>query len=208
MNQGISRMMGQFEKNIYEPNELVRADAIIDNKDCQIAVTGVRLAIEQELKLVCGGHTYQEMLTLASKTEPGIPALNKENVHRHIEVNLGSIRVAPIPSRTTKKGVTKPYQPEDTFMMSQIQAAAHGGLIKNEYFVAIRTDYDGCTCCDSTPLARTPLQIVPIPNPACWFQPPQGFAPQVQPMVMVPVILTAGYVPFMPPPMPMNPGMT
>jgi hypothetical protein len=58
MNQGISRMMGQFEKNIYEPNEIVRADAIIDNKDCQIAVTGVRLAIEQEIKLVCGGHTY------------------------------------------------------------------------------------------------------------------------------------------------------
>lgn len=199
--------MGQFEKNVYEPTEIVRGDAIIDNKDCQIAVTGVRLAIEQEIKLNCGGHKYREMITLASKTEPGLPALNKENVHRHIEVDLGSIKIPPVPTRATKRGTTKAYGPEDTHMMSQIQAAAHGGIITNEYFVAIRTDYDGCTCCDSTPLARTPLQIVPIPNPECWFPPPQGFAPQVQPMIVVPVMLMTGYVPFVPGPMPMQPGV-
>ena len=100
-------------------------------------------------------------------------------------------------------------------MMEQIQAAAHGAIIRNEYFVAIRTDYDGCTCCDTTPLARTPLQIVPVPNPACWFSPPPGFAPQVQPVVMMPVPIMVGYPVFIPPPMPamvpmgppMHPGM-
>jgi hypothetical protein len=39
-------MWGQFEKNVYEPSEHVKADAILDNKDCQIAITNVRLAVE------------------------------------------------------------------------------------------------------------------------------------------------------------------
>jgi hypothetical protein len=110
-------MMGQFEKNIYEPHEIVKADAIIDNKDCQIAVTGVRLAIEQEIKLNCGGHKYSEMITLASKTEPGIPARNPQNVHKHIEVNLGSIRTPAVKSRVTTAGAEKLFGPEDQHMM-------------------------------------------------------------------------------------------
>ncbi len=129
----------------------------MNNKDCRIACTGVRLAIEQEIKLTCGGHRYSEMITLAQRTEGGIPAQNPQNVHRHIEVNLGSIKTPPVNDRPTKKGTVKPYGPEDKFMMQQIQAAAHGSIIQNNYFVAIRTEYDGCTCCDTTPLARTPL---------------------------------------------------
>lgn len=46
MNQGPSSIQARFERNQYEPTEVVKADAIIQNKDCNIAMTGIRLAIE------------------------------------------------------------------------------------------------------------------------------------------------------------------
>lgn len=80
----------------------------------------MRLGVEQEIRLVCGGHVYRETITLATKTEGGIPARHPDMVHKHIEVNLGSIRNPPINERLTKKGANKPYGPEDKFMLEQI----------------------------------------------------------------------------------------
>lgn len=77
LDQGVSRMWGQFEKNIYEPSENVKADAILDNKDCRIAITNVRLAVEEELVLNCGGHTYRELITLTERAEGGVPPGNQ-----------------------------------------------------------------------------------------------------------------------------------
>jgi hypothetical protein len=47
----------------------VKADAIISNQGCNIAMTGIRLAIEQEVTIRCGGHVFKEMYTLAEKHE-------------------------------------------------------------------------------------------------------------------------------------------
>lgn len=167
MSQGVCRLQGRFEKNIYDSTEKVKGDAIIDNKDCNIACTTVRLAIEQEICLKADGHVYKEMITLTKKEEPGVAANEPNPVYKFVEVDLNTIKFPEIESKTVR-GVTKPYSPEDKYMMSRIQAAAHGSLVKNEYFIAIRTEFDGCTCCDTTPLARTPLQVVPTGNPACF----------------------------------------
>jgi hypothetical protein len=64
--------------------------------------------------------------------------------------------------------VTKPYSPEDAFMMKQAQPVTHGHIVKNEYFIAIRTEFEGVTCCAATPWARVRLAILPIVNPATY----------------------------------------
>lgn len=64
-----------------------------------------------------------------------------------------------------KRGVMKPLSPEDLYMATQMQPACHGTHVTNEYFLAVRCGYEGCTCCASLPLARIPLTIVPVMNP-------------------------------------------
>ncbi len=66
----------------------------------------------------------------------------------------------------------------------------HGFIVKNEYFIAIRTEYEGCTCCADTPTARVPLTILPEMAPGCYgFQPPANFQPAiVVPVYVVPAI--------------------
>lgn len=123
------------------------------------------------------------MFTLSEKYEQGVAAKEPNDVYRFITVDLNTIKFNP-PAARDWLGVSKPYSPEDTFMMSQAQPVTHGYIVKNEYFIAIRTEYDGCTCCTDTPTARVPLTILPEVNPNCYgFQPPANF----QPMVVVPV---------------------
>ena len=46
-------------------------------------------------------------------------------------------------------------------MLGGIPPATHGKTITNEYFLAIRCVYDGCTCCSAQPFARIPINILP-----------------------------------------------
>jgi hypothetical protein len=160
---------------MYEPHEKVKADAIIDNSRCQIAMSNIRLAVEQEITINCGGHSWKKMYTLVEKTDTGVAANLAEPQYRFIEVDLSTIKYHA-PTHHMKKGVQKAYSEEDIWMMSQAQPVSHGSIVKNEYFIAIRTSYDGCTCCAAVPLARVPLCILPTINPKCFgFQAPADF---------------------------------
>lgn len=59
----------------------------------------------------------------------------------------------------------KPLCPEDIFMMQQMQPACHGHHVTNEYHLAVRCSYEGCTCCAGLPHAKIPMSIVPVVNP-------------------------------------------
>jgi len=59
MNQGTSKIEVLFDKNTFEPREKCIADVHLDNKECAVALTGVRLAVEQELEIRCGHHTHR-----------------------------------------------------------------------------------------------------------------------------------------------------
>ena len=70
--------------------------------------------------------------------------------------------------------------------MTQIQPATSGQIVTNKYFLTVRTTYDGCTCCAKLPLARIPLGIIPLINPACFgFQVPPTFQAQTMPVVSI-----------------------
>ena len=69
INQGDSRIDVQFPKNIFYPNEICESKILLDNSKCQIAMTNVRLAIEQAVNLraptVFGGaRTFNDLHTL------------------------------------------------------------------------------------------------------------------------------------------------
>ena len=48
-DQGVSKVGATFEKNIYEPHEVCRAIITLDNSNCNVDVTQVRLAVEQDI---------------------------------------------------------------------------------------------------------------------------------------------------------------
>ena len=183
INQGVSEITGRFEKNMYCPNEKVKADAIINNAQCNLNVTDIRLAIEQEVTITCDGHTWKEMYTIAEKLEAGVMARFPTPEYRYIEIDLSTIQF-PVPDMRRKKN--KPISMEDKFMLSQAQPVTHGMHVTNEYFVAIRMNFNGCTCCSTLPMSRIPLVITPMINPACYgFQIPADYQPQVQPMYQI-----------------------
>ena len=74
-----------------------------------------------------------------------------------------------------KKGVQKKISPEDAFMMAGVQSACHSKKIKNEYYLCVLVEYDGCVCCVDLPDSRTKMTIIPLINPACFgFTPPES----------------------------------
>ena len=72
-----------------------------------------------------------------------------------------------VAAQKKKKGQMKAVSKEDAFTMASVQAATHGKKIKNEYFLCVLVEYDGCTCCVDLPDSRMPLSIIPLVNPNC-----------------------------------------
>ena len=68
MNQGVSRVTTEFEKNVFEPRETCKAKVSIDNSACNLQMTGVRFALEQELVLRTEHHTFRHVFTLVEQS--------------------------------------------------------------------------------------------------------------------------------------------
>jgi len=52
--------------------------------------------------------------------------------------------------------------------------------VKNQYFLAIRCKYDGCTCCSRLPVTKVPVQIIPTVNEDLYnYETPADFKPTV-----------------------------
>ncbi len=179
VDQGMTKLQVNFEKNVFEPNDVCKALINLDNSGCNLTMSGVRLAIEQELTLNASGHRFHHLFTLANRTEAGVEARKEGTQQRHMEVDLRTIRYTA-PDHKKKKGVQKALSVEDRFMMENMAPKCSGSHVKNEYFLAVRCAFEGCVCCASMPVARVPITIVPVINPQVWsYQQPADFNPQV-----------------------------
>ncbi|CDW79403.1 UNKNOWN [Stylonychia lemnae] len=178
INQGQSRIEVDFEKNVFEPHEVCRANVNLDNSRCNVRLTNVRLAVEQVVRITAGWHTFNQTFTLSDKHEAGVPANHSTPELRHLELPLSSITYQ-VEGQRKKGGHMKSICAEDLYMMKQMQPACHGHHITNEYFLAVRCGFEGCTCCATLPHARIPISIVPVVNPQfASFSQPTDFAPQ------------------------------
>eukprot|EP00347_Sterkiella_histriomuscorum_P005522 403356296 len=177
VNQGTSRLEVEFEKNVFEPTEVCRASVNLDNSRCNVALTNVRLAVEQTVWIQAQGHTFSQTFTLSDRSESGVDARHQGVVHKHLELPLSTIRYE-VSDQKKKGGHMKPISQEDLFMMRQIQPACHGHHVRIDYHMTVRCAFQGCTCCAALPHAKIPLSIVPIVNPSCTgYQQPQDFNP-------------------------------
>ena len=93
-------------------------------------------------------------------------------MERFISLDLSSIKFK-IPDSRSKKGVQKAFSPADLQMMRQTAPTTHGTLIQNEYFMTVRTDFEGCSCMTQQPMARVPILLIPEALPL--KKPPIGF---------------------------------
>jgi hypothetical protein len=54
-------------------------------------MTGIRLAVQQEISIETGGHTFRDVITLIDKHETGVHARTAEVQQKFLEVNLAHI---------------------------------------------------------------------------------------------------------------------
>eukprot|EP00347_Sterkiella_histriomuscorum_P001387 403372231 len=188
VDQGISKIDVTFDKNTFFPNEKAHSKVTLDNSKCNLNMKNVRMAVEQNIHIQAEGFTFADTITLVQKQEGGVHAKQDNKVDKELEVDLNSIRY-PAPETKKKHGKVVPVSLEDAFQMSQMQPACHGHLVRNEYFIAVRTDFEGCTCCTTFPSVKTPLVVLPIVNPQCFgFAAPPDFHPQTQQVAHISII--------------------
>lgn len=85
-----------------------------------------------------------------------------------MSVDLKTIQYPVAATKKDRNGKQKPISPEDLFMRQNLNPGCHSKCIKNDYFLTIRCDFDGCVCCAKTPYAKVPLTIIPVVNPKCF----------------------------------------
>ena len=166
-DQGSSRANISFEKSTFEPTDVFETLVVILNFNCNVAMTSLILTLEQEITLLCDGKEYKEIITLGEKVEPGAAANQVEGVERQLKVDLSQIRFDcndNIQSRL-KKGKQKPYSDRDREMMRQVPPSTHGTIITNEYFLNIKTLYEGWSCLTYQPMTRMPITLVSSSKP-------------------------------------------
>eukprot|EP00349_Pseudokeronopsis_sp_Brazil_P004915 CAMPEP_0202958506 /NCGR_PEP_ID=MMETSP1396-20130829/2835_1 /ASSEMBLY_ACC=CAM_ASM_000872 /TAXON_ID= /ORGANISM="Pseudokeronopsis sp., Strain Brazil" /LENGTH=110 /DNA_ID=CAMNT_0049676619 /DNA_START=555 /DNA_END=888 /DNA_ORIENTATION=+ len=102
--QGNSKIVVEFEKNTFEPHDKCHAKVQLKNNDCNIALSNVRLAVEQDICIQAGHHTYRQTFNLTDDNEPGVGP--HEEAERKLDVDLKKITYPKITEKK-KKGVMK-----------------------------------------------------------------------------------------------------
>ncbi|CDW71388.1 UNKNOWN [Stylonychia lemnae] len=164
INQGISRIEAHFDRNIFYAHENCRAEIKIDNSKCNINITDSRLAIEQHIYIKAGWDVFRNVYTLGERYGKEVRARDAQISNQVIDLPLSTIRYE-VHEEKKKDGSMKIYSDQEKFLMGQLQAASHGKQLTNEYFVAIRCNYQGCTCCRELPHIKVPVAILPTEVP-------------------------------------------
>lgn len=178
-DQGHSELKALFEKNIYMPTETARATVSVDNHDCKLDCSEVKMNVCLEIRMNIGHHhhVHEEDLKGAKDSHKG-PHAGEKEWHKELAIDLSKIKYDAVVDKKSKDGSRVPLSIEDQFMMTQLQPACRMSKhFHARYFVEITTKFDGCVCCcNETPDAKVPMTIVPMVNPNCFgFAPPKGW---------------------------------
>ncbi len=92
-----------FDKNSFFPNEIAKAHVKVDNSQCSLPLTDVKMAVEQEVTMQCDGGYFRDTFTLAEDSEAGVEA-NAAPIERDLDVDLNTIKYT-ISGKKNKKGV-------------------------------------------------------------------------------------------------------
>jgi hypothetical protein len=67
VDQGPSSIDVEFDKNTFFPYEKVDCKVKLDNGKCNIPMTHVRFAIEQEITINCNNHVFRDLIVIKEK---------------------------------------------------------------------------------------------------------------------------------------------
>jgi hypothetical protein len=176
----------QFNKNVFYGNEVCAANVAVDNHACKAKINSVSFELQQRLNIY-GHHRehYSNFTVIRNDDRSVIMPGQTEVTTKQMQLNLASIAyIVNNMKRKKRPGIFSghemvPRSPEEIFMLSQLSPACHSRHIKNEYYLNVHVNYDGCMCCASRPSISVPLTVIPMTNPATYgFTEPQGYAPQ------------------------------
>jgi hypothetical protein len=88
-------------------------------------INDVHFALEQELVLTTGSHTFRHTYTLTNQQKPGVAARGTNEAPIVMGLDLKTVKYTP-PENRKKKGKYIPWSSEDFFMMSNMQAKCSG----------------------------------------------------------------------------------
>jgi hypothetical protein len=178
LDQGHSELKCEFNKTVFQPNEVAEAECKIDNSDCKIDVTSVTMKVMMCGKITIDGHETEIEKPLPGAHDDCEGPKAGEKLEKTLKIDLDKIKYEAVKQKKNKKtGHKKDVSKEDQWMMSQIQPATRNAKhFKMRYYSVVSTKFDGTICCDETPDCETAMTIVPMVNPAAFgFRPPAGY---------------------------------
>eukprot|EP00347_Sterkiella_histriomuscorum_P000383 403376073 len=159
INQGTSKLDVFFEKNVFYPNENCRAQVTLDNSKCTLRMNQVRFVVEQHISIHAGWDTYSTIYNLSTKNETGLEARHSKPEIKQFDLPLSTIKY-DVGQDKKKDGTFKMRSDEAMFFLSQLQPQVNSKHLKNEYFLGVRCDFEGCTCCSQQPNVLIPITIL------------------------------------------------
>ena len=89
--KGMSKIKGKFEKNDLKVNEIARAFLQIDNSECKVDLTRIKIALRRKIYMTRDrGYKIKHFKTVASQYFPGIEKRERtpDGEPRLVELNL------------------------------------------------------------------------------------------------------------------------
>jgi len=192
IDKGNASINVNFEKNAYTPYEIAKCFIEVNNKECQIPIESVTFKLKRKVwaKSSDGHILHLGDATMATQSFSGCAA-GEAKPKEHCTLDLNTARESN-PYYIEKNRSGKPsYEEEDLAIQREpLQATAIGQIVQVKYYLEILCNYGGLDCCRNLPECELPMTIyaeqlkVPPPQPPI----PQGWAPQMMPMVMVPIM--------------------
>eukprot|EP01016_Furgasonia_blochmanni_P040905 TRINITY_DN5257_c0_g1_i6.p1 TRINITY_DN5257_c0_g1~~TRINITY_DN5257_c0_g1_i6.p1 ORF type:complete len:585 (-),score=140.39 TRINITY_DN5257_c0_g1_i6:207-1961(-) len=173
IDQGKSWIKVYFEKDTYCPGEKARIIAELDNTNCKLNVSSLRVALMNKMAMKASdGKSRSYSVAALTQNFDGVTAgacaLAKDGRSMLKEVNL-----------------------DPTLLPT-----AGGNYVSSTYYLVVESVMDGCTCCSDTPRVEIPVMIVAPPLPKRQIQPPPNWQPQLMPPVNITIQMTGPAIPM------------
>jgi len=158
IDQGPVSVNCMFEKNVYFPNESVRAIVNVDSSKCTGTCEHISLKLMREVRIRAGGTQKGKDFKMAGMREPGFEAKSTVQKMMNLDLNSFSAQFGSQLNAQRKKG--KMYAEEEIYLASKVQASVNSRLISCNYFIVVKPNYGSCDCCRNPPSVKLPLSLI------------------------------------------------
>jgi len=150
-----------FEKNAYTPYDIAKCFVEVDNSEGKVPIENISFTLKRKISAKAGPHTLRVGdMTMCTVNFPGIEAgETKPKEHMTLDLNTARDNDRFFISKDRKEGVA-PYEEEDLAIQKEpMQPTAIGKLVEMKYYLEIRLNYGGNSCCREVPECELPMTL-------------------------------------------------